>query len=155
MKTKKSSATATPPPTEPPINEFEEKWKRAVADLENYRRQVENDRVELTKFAGERTLLALLPVFDNFKRASEHRPTELEKNEWAEGVTAIEKQFEQTLADLGLKKIEAPIGTAYDSVRHEPVATAVGETGVILAVIENGYELNGKILRAAKVRIGA
>jgi len=134
--------------------EFEKKWKRALADLENYRRQVERDRVELIKFANENTIITLLPVLDNFKRAAEHLPPEFTENEWAKGINAIEKQFEQVLESLGLQKITAEIGKDCNPIQHEMIAIGDGKSGKILEVLEDGYELAGKVLRAVKVRVG-
>jgi len=140
---------------EPKIkNDFEEKYLRACADLENFRKQVERDKIEFAKFAGENILIALLPVLENFKRANTHRPTDLKKNEWADGISAIEKQFETTLENFGLRKIEANVGDNFDANQHEVIATGKGENGKILELVENGFELNGKILRAAKIRVG-
>lgn len=146
---------ATPPVDDAKIeNDFEEKYLRACADLENFRKKVERDKIEFAKFAGENILTALLPVLENFKRASTHRPENLAENEWADGIAAIEKQFESTLDELGLRKINAKIEDDFDANRHEVIATGAGESGKILEVVEDGFELNGKILRAAKVRAG-
>ncbi len=142
------------PPADELTNDFEEKYLRACADLENFRKQVERDKIDFAKFAGENILTALLPVLENFKRASAHRPENLAKNEWADGIAAIEKQFESTLAELGLRKIAAKVGADFDANRHEVIATGAGESGKILDLVEDGFELSGKILRAAKVRVG-
>ncbi|MFA6457995.1 MAG: nucleotide exchange factor GrpE [Patescibacteria group bacterium] len=144
-----------PPIDEPQVrNDFEEKYLRACADLENFRKQVERDKIERVKFANENCLVALLPVFENFKRASAHLPENLQTNDWANGIAAIEKQFEATLASLGLRKVAANVGDEFDAHRHEVIATGAGESGKILDLVEEGFELNGKILRAAKVRVG-
>jgi len=134
--------------------DFESLYLRAKADLENYRRQVERDQQNFAKFAGENTLIALLPILDNFKRAATHLPEDLEKNEWVKGITGIEKQFEQTLENLGLQKIKAQIGKICDAHLHEAIAIGDGESGKILEILEEGYELNGKVLRASKVKVG-
>ncbi|MFH1375693.1 MAG: nucleotide exchange factor GrpE [Patescibacteria group bacterium] len=134
--------------------DFEEKYLRALAELENYRKKVERDRSILIKSANEQTLSAILPVLDNFKRASEHLPEELKRHEWAKGVAAIEIQFEETLAELGLQKITAKPGDSVDVNKHAVIGTGEGERGKIIEIVEDGYELNGKILRAAKVRVG-
>jgi molecular chaperone GrpE len=135
-------------------NDFEEKYLRACADLENFRKKVERDKSDFAKFANENCLAALLPVFENFQRASNHLPENLKDNEWAGGIAAIEKQFEATLANLGLKKVEAKVGDEFDANSHEVIATGEGKSGEILEVVEDGFELNGKILRSTKVRVG-
>jgi len=135
-------------------NDFEEKYLRACADLENYRKQVEKDKQDFSKFANENCLAALLPILDNFKRATNHLPEDLADSDWVKGIAGIEKQLEQTLESLGLRKIEAKIGEDYDAGKHEVIATTEGESGKILEVLEEGYELNGKVIRASKVKVG-
>lgn len=144
---------ATPPPVKNEID-FEEKYLRTAAELENFRKQVERDKIDFAKFAGENILTALLPILENFKRAANHLPENLKSDDWATGISAIEKQFESTLANLGLRKIEAKIGSDCDPNRHEIIATGEGENGKILEILEDGYELNGKVLRAAKIKVG-
>ena len=134
--------------------DFEEKYLRALAELENFRKKVERDKQDFVKLANENALAALLPVLDNFKRASKHLPADLKKNEWAKGIAGIENQFEQTLASLGLRRIEVKAGDACDARRCKAIATGDGESGKILKVLEEGYELNGKVLRAVKVLVG-
>lgn len=134
--------------------DFEEKYLRALAELENFRKKVERDKQDFAKLANENALVALLPVLDNFKRASEHLPADLKKNEWAKGIAGIEQQFEQTLASLGLRRIGVKAGDACNARRCEVIAAGEGENGKILEVLEEGYELNEKVLRAAKVRVG-
>ncbi len=136
------------------IAEIEAKYQRAVADLANYKRQAESEKTDFTKFASERTLVALLPVLDNLKRATEHVPADLAASDWVKGVTAIEQQFEQTLRDQGLKKITVEIGSACDPARQQPISTGSGAKDEILAVLEDGYELHGKVIRPAKVKVG-
>ncbi|MCK5471660.1 nucleotide exchange factor GrpE [Candidatus Gracilibacteria bacterium] len=134
--------------------DFEEKYLRTLAELENFRKKVERERTDFAKLANENALTTLLPILDNFKRASEHLPSDLKDNEWVKGVAEIEKQFEQTLESLGLQRIEVMAGDTCDAMKHEAIATGEGESGKILEVVEEGYELNGKILRASKVRVG-
>ena len=136
------------------VKDLEDKWKRCAAELENYRKQVEKDRVDFAQFANSQALIALLPVLDNFKRANTHLPEDLQKNEWVKGVASIEAQLEATLKDLGLQELEVKVGDEVNPNLHEVVATGEGESGKILDVLEAGYELHGKILRAAKVRVG-
>jgi molecular chaperone GrpE len=135
-------------------NDFEEKYLRALADLENYRQQVEREKTELVKFANENLITQLLPILDNFQRAAAHLPEDLKNNKWINGITGIEKQFEQTLENLSLKKIKPELGNFCDANKHEIIAVGEGEKDTILEIFEEGYELNGKILRAAKVKVG-
>ena len=134
--------------------DFEEKYLRTAAELENFRKQVERDKIDFAKFAGENIFTALLPILENFKRAANHLPENLKDDEWVRGVAEVEKQFETTLDNLGLQKIKAKIGEDCDPNRHEIIATSDGKSGEILEILEDGYELNGKVLRAAKIKVG-
>jgi molecular chaperone GrpE len=134
--------------------DYESLYLRAKADLENYRKQVERDKSEFAKFASENLITQLLPILNNFQRAKTHLPEGLQDDEWAKGIMGVEKQFEQVLESAGLQKIEINIGESCDTTLHEAIATGEGKSGEILEVIEAGYELNGKVLRAAKVKVG-
>lgn len=139
------------------IAELENNWKRCAAELENYRKQVERERLDFVQYANTKALTALLPVLDNFQRANTHLPADLEKNEWVKwvkGIASIEAQLEETLANLGLQKIPVQTGDSVNPNQHEVIAMGEGESGKIIDILEDGYELHGKILRAAKVRVG-
>ncbi|MDD3067144.1 MAG: nucleotide exchange factor GrpE [Candidatus Gracilibacteria bacterium] len=136
------------------IAELENNWKRCAAELENYRKQVERERLDFAQYANAKALIALLPVLDNFQRANAHLPAELEKNEWVKGIAGVEAQLEETLTSLGLQKIPVKAGDSLDPNKHEAIAMGEGESGKIIDILEDGYELHGKILRAAKVRVG-
>ena len=126
---------------------------RAQADLQNAKVRMTKDRDEIGKFASEGALVRLLPVIDHFQRAFQHLPGELKSHEWVKGISAIEQDFMTQVKALGLKKIES-LGKPVDASCHEVLMTGEGEEGKILEVFEEGYELNGKVLRVAKVRVG-
>ncbi|MBU2213418.1 MAG: nucleotide exchange factor GrpE [Patescibacteria group bacterium] len=127
---------------------------RAQADLQNAKSRMQKEGEELRKFALENTLLLLLPTIDNFQRAFEHLPADLEGNEWVEGVVAIEKDLMGKLSALGLQKIES-IGESVDPEKHEVLQTGPGEEGKVIEVFEVGFMFNGRVLRPAKVMVGA
>ncbi len=126
---------------------------RAQADLQNAKMRLQKDAEELQKYAAETLLKRLLPTVDNFQRAFQHLPEDLKTNEWVKGVSAIEQDYIRQLTDMGLRKIEA-LGTPLDPSRHEVLMQGPGETGKVLEVFEDGYELHGRILRPAKVKVG-
>jgi molecular chaperone GrpE len=126
---------------------------RAQADLQNAKARMDRDAEDLRRFALQSIILKLLPVLDHFDRALKATPQELLGNEWVKGIEAIEKDFAQKLNESGLKKFES-IGQPVDPVRHEVVTLGPGEEGIITEVFEDGYELLGKVVRVAKVKVG-
>ena len=131
--------------------ELENLLKRVQADFDNYRKRVEQERLEIKKSANADLILSLLPVLDNFKRAAEHAPTD---DQWSTGIKAIERQFEEILNQQGLSIIEVKPGDTVNPNHHEIVSqekTQKYEQGSIVQVVAPGYVLNAKILRPAKV----
>src|SRR5476649_940639 len=90
-------------------NEFDELkslLQRTQADFVNYRRRNEEDKSTFVRLATSDLVEQLLPVMDNFALAAKHIPAELAENSWAQGIQAIEKQFEQILLTNGLERVE-------------------------------------------------
>lgn len=138
------------------IKELEDGWRRTQADFENFRRHVEQQRVETARFGVAQMMLKLVPILDNFRRSAAHIPADQQNSEWIKGVQLIEKQLETTLKEEGLEEI---IGEGefnpnlHEAISHEPHAT-IAENHVI-AVVESGWSVGEKILRPAKVRVSS
>lgn len=126
---------------------------RAQADLQNAKIRMQRDGDEIRQFAAERFLLKLIPTIENFQRAFTHLPHELKAHEWVKGVGAIEQDLIRQLSEMGLRKMEC-LGQPVDTARHDVLTIGPGEEGIIIEILENGYELHGKVLRPAKVKVG-
>lgn len=126
---------------------------RAQADLQNAKTRMQKDGDDLRRYAAESIIKRLLPVVDNFQRAFAHLPLELKDHEWVRGVFGIEQDLLKQLTELGLKKMEV-MGQQADTARHEVLMVGPGEEGMVIEVFEEGYELHGKVLRPAKVKVG-
>lgn len=126
---------------------------RAQADLQNAKDRLERERQDVAKFALAGAMTKMLPTLDNLQRAFQHLPEDLKHHEWVKGIVAIEGDFVRVLSELGLKRMES-MGQTLDPTRHDVLQTGPGEKDTILEVFEEGYELNGKVLRPAKVRVG-
>ena len=126
---------------------------RAQADLQNAKGRMEREREDIGKYALESFILRLLPTVDNFQRAMQHLPPALKDDEWAKGVLAMEQELLRILADVGLTRMDS-LGKPLDPHRHEPLMEGPGKRGTVAEVFEEGYELNGRVLRPAKVRAG-
>lgn len=136
------------------LAEMTETAKRAAADLQNFKRRVEEEKGSLRIFANLQLLQGIFPVIDNFQRAFAHIPETLAKDEWVKGLFAIEKQFVATLASLGLSEIPCEPGAKFDPTLHEAVTQGPGEKDTILECFERGYLWNGTVVRPAKVKVG-
>ena len=133
-------------------------WQRAKADFINTRKRDEESQKEFVKYANEGLISELIPVLDSFSMAMGNKELweKADKN-WRTGVEYIANQLKKTLEDYGLKEID-PIGQKFDPMRdeaieHVPVEDAK-QNDTVVFVIQKGYSLNGKVLKAPKVKVG-
>jgi len=134
----------------------EENWDRyvrAVAELDNYRKRVARERTELIQQANERLIRELLPVLDNFEAALTTAGNATQLEAFKAGVGMILNQLRQVLAVAGVQEIDAT-GQPFDPALHEAVAhqeTSAVPEGHVLQQTRKGYRLNGRLLRPASV----
>lgn len=126
---------------------------RSQAELQNAKIRLEREAGEIRKFASEAVLLKLLPTIDNLQRALKLLPKSLESDNWVKGIVALEQQFLKEVGDMGLKRFES-VGQPLDAERHEVLMQVEGAAGTVIDVLEDGYELHGKVVRPAKVKAG-
>ena len=133
-------------------------WQRAKADLINARKRDEEERKEFIKFANERLIEGIVPVLESFEMAMSNKEAweKADKN-WRVGVEYIYSQLKKSLEDGGLTELR-PINQKFDHALHEAASyEAVTDEKLdhtIIKVIQNGYYLNGKLMRPAKVVVG-
>lgn len=127
--------------------DYEEKYKRALADYQNLLKRTAGEKQEFCKYANERMILEILPVYANLKISLEHIDEAALKNGWGEGVKYIVKQFTDILKDLGVEEIEA-LGKDFDPLKMEALE---GDGTKVEKVAQAGYMYKGKVLVAAKV----
>jgi len=130
------------------LSQMTELGKRAIADMENMRRRMEEDRARMMLFANVELIKELLPIIDNLRRANSHLPKEI-----SDGITQISNQFERALEKQGVKKIEAA-GKPFDPAFHEAVTIVTGPKDTVIEVLEDGFTLGSHVIRPAKVKIG-
>jgi molecular chaperone GrpE len=96
----------------------------------------------------------LLPVIDNFERALKHVPKELADNDYVKGVQGVVKQFEKTLAEIGVERIKT-VGEPFDPRFHEAISMEEGEGAeeVVSEELQSGYKIGGDVIRHAMVRV--
>ena len=136
------------------ITEARERTMRALADAENTRKRAAKDRDDAGKYAVAGFARDLLDFSDNFKRAMDAMPEDTPAAV-ADGLTAMQNELLSTFDRHGIKKIE-PMDEMFDANFHEVMFETPIEgkqAGTIIQVIEAGYVLNDRLLRAAKVGI--
>lgn len=134
--------------------EYLNNWKRCQADFINYKRHQSEIFDELVRSANQGLILEILPVYDTFTLAVKHIPENLKNEEWVKGMVQIKIQLENLLKNKGLEEIRS-IGEKFDPEVHEAVELIESERpeGEILDEIQTGYELNGMVIRTAKVKV--
>ncbi len=138
-------------------NEFlKDQLLRKAADFENYKRRIENDILNITKFANEELIEKLLPILDDFERFLQHSKQENNiDNPFFKGIELIYNKFIRILELQGLKKIEC-VGQQFDVNLHDALLVVPNDdpnvpANTIIQEVEKGYKLNDKIIRHAKV----
>lgn len=126
---------------------------RAQADLQNAKQRLEREAADLRAYAAEGVILRILPTLDNFQRAFGAVPKDIAGHEWVKGLTAIEQDLFRQVSELGLERM-ASLGAAVDPAVHDVITVGPGDEGKVVEVFEEGYLLNGKVIRHAKVRAG-
>ncbi len=132
-----------------------DQWKRAAADLENYRKRVERERAELLKLGTASLMKTLLPVLDDFERAFQTCPEACHHLTWTEGVALIDRRLRLALEQQGLREIQT-LGKPFDPAVHEVFGeeeNAAYADGHVSAVLQRGYMLHDRVLRPAIVRV--
>ena len=127
--------------------------QQALADLQNFKKRTEEDKIKFVAFANSTLISELLPVLDNIDRSLAHLPEDPAAREWANGILAIMKQMDDVLKARGLEKIETA-GLTFDPNLHEAVMTEAGLKDQIIRELEKGYKLSDRVLRRAKVTVG-
>lgn len=137
------------------LESFKEKYYYLAAEMENARKRFEREKENLLKFGNEKVLSGLVDVIDNLDRtldAIKDDKDEKVKNIFI-GVDMVKKQMMDTLKASGLEKVES-LGKIFDPNYHEAMAQQPAEgkeDQEIIQVFQDGYLLNGRLLRAAKV----
>lgn len=137
------------------VEQYKDKYLRAVAEFDNYRKRTLKEKAELLLNGSEKAVCAFLPILDDFERAIADKTEDV--NAIKEGMQIIFNKFNQTLESLGVKKIETE-GKDFDVDFHEAVAMVPGmgddKKGKVIDCVQTGYQLNDKVIRHAKVAVG-
>lgn len=132
----------------------DDKYVRLLAEFQNYKRRTAKEKTDIRTYANEKIAGDLLPVMDNFERALATNAGD-DPEAYAKGMAMIFDQLKTALNNVGVKEVEA-LGEDFDPTRHNAVMHSESEEyeeGKVCMVLQKGYELNGKIIRAAMVAV--
>lgn len=137
--------------------ELHDKFVRLYSEFDNFRKRTAREKIEITKTASEKVMKDLLPILDDFQRAVDHNEKLEDINAVKEGFNLIENKLFKSLETQGLKRM-ASKGEVFDVDKHEAITNVPAPSddmkGKVFDVIEEGYLLNDKVIRFAKVVVG-
>lgn len=135
--------------------QWKDKYIRLVAEFENYKKRTLKEKSELILNGSEKTVAAILPILDDFERATADKTEDPQAIK--EGFELIYKKFLKALETLGVHKIKTD-DADFDVDYHEAIAMVPGmgddKKGKVIDCVQTGYTLNDKVIRHAKVAVG-
>ena len=135
-------------------DEYEDMYKRALADYQNLLKQGAQEKQEFLKYANEQMIYELIPVFDNLKLAVKHADEDAQKNPWFAGVVHVTKQFEDVLSGVGLEELKADaLKFDHDTMEamEKEETNDKKKDNFVSKVMKPGYKLKDKIINHTKV----
>ena len=135
--------------------QWKDKYIRLVAEFENYKKRTLKEKSELILNGSEKTVAAILPILDDFERATADKTEDPQAIK--EGYELIYKKFLKALETLGVNKIETD-NADFNVDYHEAIAMVPGmgddKKGKVIDCVQTGYTLNDKVIRHEKVAVG-
>jgi molecular chaperone GrpE len=140
------------------LSQANDKYLRLYAEFDNFRRRTQKERAEARETEGKELIIALLPVLDDFERAQRAMETAVDVAPVKEGVTLIQNKLKNILTQKGLAEMGS-IGSPFDADLHEAITNIPAPTddlkGKVIDEMEKGYTLKDRVIRFAKVIVGA
>ena len=137
------------------IKNLKDKYLRALAEWDNYRKRMDKDFEDFKKYAKVDFFIKILPVLDNFDRALSGAELSQDIENFRNGLEIIDRQLKDTLKALGLKEFSG-LGEAFDPNRHEAIAvvdTNEKPENTIVEEISKGYMVGDRVIKPAKVLV--
>lgn len=139
------------------LDETQQRYLRAQADFDNFRRRARIEKEEFLKYASLKIIELLLPIRDNFDRALSSSKETKDVNALVKGLDMVYRQLEQIMEQEGVKPIEA-VGQPFNPQFHEAIMQVESEeheAGIVLEEIVKGYMMKDKVIRPAMVRVSS
>lgn len=134
-------------------DQYYKNWQRSAADFINYKRRIEQERSENARLASAALVINLLPIYDDLDRAVATVDAQLAGLNWVQGIIAIQQKFTRLLEAMDVSEIPAA-GEPFDPAHHEAVGRQQGQEGLVLHVVQKGYQLGDRVIRPAMVIVG-
>lgn len=153
-----SDANKEPAQVKEENKDWKDSYLRLVAEFDNFKKRTTKERLELFGSANKELMSVLLPVLDDFERAFKNAGDSFKESNDFKGIQLIQQKMLDIMSQKGLKIMESSIGKEFDVETMEAItkipAPHAELKGKVIDEVERGYELNGKILRFAKVVVG-
>lgn len=135
------------------LKDKDEELIRKAADLDNYRKRLIKESDDKVKYANKSMLETFIPVLDNIEMTLQHIT---EDSPLKQGIELTIKSFKDTLARFGVEEIDSSINSKFDPAIHEALMMDNNpefENNTVTLSVQKGYSLNGRVIRAAKVKV--
>ncbi|MCA9961351.1 MAG: nucleotide exchange factor GrpE [Ardenticatenaceae bacterium] len=132
-------------------------WLRAQAELSNARKRFEKQQADAYTNATAAVIKKLLPVLDDFQRAMENAPTNIQEDSWFEGIILVQRKLNSILESFNVEPIVA-VGQPFDPNLHEAIMQEESDTyesGVVTRELQKGYKLGDRVIRPTLVNVAA
>lgn len=130
-------------------------WQRSRAEFTNYKRRTQKELSEARERGAFEAIGKFLPLIDDFERALDNIPDDLEDHPWMSGTSLILRKFNKVLDEYNIEEVD-PVGEDFDPNFHEAVMMEESddyESGVVTATLQKGYRSDDYVLRPALVRV--
>lgn len=153
--TSTSQDTTTPSTSSAQVEEYVALAQRTRAEFANYKKRVEREISESKQRGALDAITKTLPVIDDFERAMQNVPPDLQAHSWVSGVGLMLRKFEKLLNEFEVEVID-PVGQVFDPSRHEALGMDESDTiesGHVTVTLQKGYASGDRVLRPALVRV--
>jgi len=145
-----------PENVEPPVEDWKDKYLRALAEQDNIRKRMQREKQEMAKFGIENSISDFLPAIDNFENALRFADSATgDVKNWAMGFQMILSQFKEVLHNQGVVSYHS-VGNTFDPQFHEAVEiveTLEQPDGMIIQEYSKGYKSSNRTIRPARVKV--